>query len=191
MARNFAFERIVQKLGVLDKIADSLAKFAVFGGILFSSLSYCHSLESEKTAHVSTYIERYETGDTSKSVRAISQALRNFFEREDYLQIAEIVKSNACVSQNANEALWRLLVYGDDEGDDMANDLDNVVGFFNSLQTCVANSLCNHKVAHAFFDQSALTFIENFDGYIEDRRKTAKYFAKGLRAFYAEAVPPS
>jgi hypothetical protein len=175
-------------LKTVDITADTLVKIVAIGGIAFTALTYSHNLDNEKIARVTSYIDRYETGDTSKSVRRISSALREFSSRSDYRILMPIVGDSPKSADAAHEAFWQLLINNSANGKEFSNDLDDVVGFYSSLQTCVSAALCDRKVAHAFFDEPADTFFQNFDGYIKDRRKTDAEFALGLERFTQDSA---
>lgn len=164
----------------LISLVEFVVKLTVIGGIVFTALQYRDSKKKDRVDRTTTYVDRYEAGDTSKAARDVSRALRDFSQREDYRALALQAKQDPEIAASANRGVAMMLAYQSRDGAGLVDQLDELVGFYNSLDTCVAAKLCDAAVAHAFFDRPARSLWINFLGYFEDRRTTSPEYAAGL-----------
>ena len=79
-----------------------------------------------------------------------------------------------------------MLAYDSREGEGLADELDQVVGFFNSLEVCIEQNLCTGNVAHAFLDEYASSFWANFGPYILERRVGLPTYGEAFERFCVE-----
>lgn len=79
--------------------------------------------------------------------------------------------------------LAMFLVTDSDGGKGLENELDIIVRFFNGVQICLENGLCDRKVANAFLGSYAQSIWANFGPYIESRRSIIDGYGAGLELF--------
>lgn len=71
--------------------------------------------------------------------------------------------------------------------DDIPASLNEIVGFFDSLQVCVEQRLCDRTTAHAFFDGYANDLWKTFGPVIAyERRSQRPEFAKALQRYIGD-----
>lgn len=159
------------RVGLLTKLLDILVKLATLAGLAFVALEYRSSIDRARVERANTYIDRFETGDIGVAVRAISREVRDVALRPDFAILRSYVASNPGTANAGREQITRLLAFDSRGGKGLSDEIDQVVSYFNSLQACVEQDLCDRKIAHGFFDDYAKNFWANFEPYVLERRQ--------------------
>lgn len=77
---------------------------------------------------------------------------------------------------------------GEKAAGDVPPALLEVTSFFNGLQICIEEGLCDRSTAHAFLDTYAASFWQTYEPIIEHvRGKDRPHFAEGIERFLKDA----
>ena len=68
----------------------------------------------------------------------------------------------------------------------LQHDIELVVSFFDNLNICIENNICDKKVSRAFFIEYANSFYQLHKPWIEDRRRNIPGYACNLWAFVSK-----
>ena len=132
---------------------------------------------------------RFDEGSLAEAQAAVStiaaQAHRAF-----------LTKTNNGSQAGFTEAQWKRLgdqvvieaSYGGDlTTGELAAGIRRVVGFYETLQVCVEREICDQDTAHAYFDDYAQAFWENFHGLVVyERRALRPGFARGMERYLTD-----
>jgi hypothetical protein len=170
--------------GTTRDIVDTLAKLAAMFAVIFAAMEYVNAQRRAQIAHTIAYHNRFETGDVAQSVAMIDTEFRN--QRNIFEQLLTLPSS-----PEEKAAVYRdivsMLAYDANGGKGLEKELDVVIGFFDNLNICVEEDLCQRSVAIPFFGEYAVEFYRNFEPYIEDRRRNLPQFAASFERFVKAA----
>lgn len=153
---------------------DVLAKLGVLAGGLFAAWQFWEAKADQRVARTTAYIERYEEGRVGEARRRINAELRNYLT-----QFQEI--SAAGISSADRDEM--LLSLAEANGGALGADFDVVADFFQGVEICTREGLCNSAVAERYFAASdAPDLWLNFEPYVRLRRENNPRFAEGMEA---------
>lgn len=161
---------------------DVLSKLALVSGITFSVFQFLVYQQAERVKYTFTYVERYDGEPLLTARRRISDAIR---DHEDKIAQLNTARMSPEAASRVKIRLASFLVNDANAGNGIAREIDQVVGFFNGLEVCIGEQLCDAKVADAFLATQAQTLWINFGPYIEGRRKLVANYGLGLEQFAA------
>lgn len=158
----------------LTIVATLISQGALIVGGLFAAYQFMESRKDARVERTMEYILRYDDGRVGDSRRAIQSALRPFLP-----QFAEI---EGGVAPEDREDMVLTLVETGGEGR-LPDHVDTVVDFYESLWTCVRESICSQEVAFGYFTADAHEFVQNFEPYLRRRQENNPAYAGGLERF--------
>lgn len=164
-------------------VFDFLSKVALVCGILFSIYQFNAYKQDERVRYTFQFIERFDSDRFLTTRTTIEAALRS-----QEAAIAEI--NRARVSQDAEVALRRrvalFLINDSNRGQGLVREVELMVDFFDALEICLKERLCDRDTANAFLESHATMLWTNFAPYIEGRRELIPSYGRGLQAFVHE-----
>lgn len=165
-------------------IFDFLSKVALVSGILFSIYQFNAYKQDERVRYTFQFIERFDSDRFLTTRTMIESALRS-----QEAAIAEI--NRARVSPEAERALRTrvalFLVNDSNRGQGIVREVELLVDFFDGLEICLDERLCDRGTASAFLESHAKMLWTNFAPYIEGRRALIPSYGRGLEAFVKQS----
>lgn len=159
---------------------DFLSKIALMGGIVFSLYQFFAFQNSERIKYTIQFVEKYDGANFLRARQTISAVLRQ--HEGKIAQLSSIrISPNADAKLRARMA--QFLVKDSNNKEGIAKELDLVVRFFNGLQICIENNLCDRSIADAFLLAHAKNIWLNFGPYIVSRRKIISGYGLGIELF--------
>lgn len=182
-------EQAAKPKGRLTQLADFVVKIAALAGATFAALEYRAAIDRDRHERTIRYIDRFETGEIGAAVRAISKEIRELAAREDIAEVRDHVVATPAVASESRALVAILLAYDSRNGEGLVDELDQVVSYFNSLQVCLEQNLCDAKVAHSFLDEYSENFWTNFEPYVAERRRDFASYGAAYERFHNSVSP--
>lgn len=147
----------------------------VIGGGLWGFYQYDQLRQSQRVERTMAYIQRYEEGSTAIAVIHMRTTLRAYVEQFNALQADGV---------SASDRRDMILTIADEnvDGRSIADDLDAIAQFYQSLKTCIDENLCDARVGRRYFSDPARELWIDFRPYFEERRKNNQRYAAELEA---------
>lgn len=159
---------------------DAISKIGIVAGGLFAGWQYWEAKTDKRTERTTAYIERYEDGRVGDARREINGKLRPYIA-----QFRQVAVSG--ISPQDRDAM--VLALTEENGGDIANRLDTVADFFQGLETCTSEGLCDRRVAEAYFRSSdAGDLWTNFEPYFRERRANNPSYGDAFEHFAQSTV---
>lgn len=166
---------------------DFLSKIAIVLGIVFSAYQFVNYQKDERIRYTFGYIDKFD-GERYLAARGrIEETLRAHETKIAHFN-AQRMTSEA--GQDLRRKIANFLVNESRNGAGIVADLDLLVDFFEGIEICLTENLCERGVAEAFLQKQSEMLWLNFGPYIEDRRTIIGTYGRGLEAFALRALQP-
>jgi len=169
--------------------AQMIANLTVAISAVIAVGQYVESRRDARIARTLEMLERFE-GETYAAPRQFATVALEDIRGQLHASLSPSELAALPAGQEAELAsrLARIRVYGPAERGALPPELAQITGFFNTLQTCIEQRVCDGKTAHGLFDVYASSFWENYGAVIDhERRRARPSFAQGLETFVGEA----
>lgn len=156
--------------------AELFYKIGLAGAGAFALYQFVDFKTERRIERTTEYIREFERGEIADARSEINSELRPYT-----MQFIELDR-NGGVSPEDKTALVAALI--EESGEGVAQSFDRVVDFYEGLELCVAERLCEAKTAKGYFSEGrAQEFWENYAPYIALRRENNPQFAAALEWF--------
>ena len=159
----------------LKQFLEFLSLLGVIGGGAFAAWQYVQTQELTRVNRTMDYIKSYDEGPVGDARRSLKVFLFPILDQMDH---------GGVKSETREQWLGDMPDHINDAQDPAAVEanIDAVVAFYESLQTCVDNNLCSAKVADKYFyAYDANEFWHNFGPYIIQKCASSPYYGSSLR----------
>lgn len=163
-----------------DGFVNFVSNIVVLVGVVFSIYQFLSYQHDERVKYTFQFVEKFDDDRFIEARRTVSEALRSY---EQKISRLNEVRMNASAETKLRDRLAQFLVNDTNNNNGIARELSLLIGFFNGLQICIEENLCDKPVAHAFFRSQADSIWINFRPYIEGRRKAVQNYGLGLELF--------
>lgn len=139
-----------------------------------------------------SFIERFDGDRLSAAQRAVDDLAGNAGQtiaaRVAAYEAAGVAQADVDVLSDRLFVEAVLAQAGDEVAGDVPPQVLEITSFFNGLQICVEEGLCDRSTAHAFLDTYAASFWQTFGPVIRHvRAKDRPHFADGMERFLKQA----
>lgn len=153
-----------------------LSKFGLAMAAVFALYEFRDAQDVRRTERAMAYVDRFEQGSVAEARRALNAALRPY-----HRQFVELAAQGG-ISVEDKGAIILTLMEGED-GDRLADSLDQMVDFYESVALCAAERLCAAPVVEAYFCPGrAGRLWEDFKPYVQLRRANNPDYGMALEA---------
>jgi hypothetical protein len=164
----------------VDGLLDKLTKAGILIAGVFALYQFMDAKQDAKVQRTSVYITRYEDGTPAAAIRRINAALRPYLG-----QFAKLTGEGGLSAETRNEMVLSLF----EQHATLAEDVDAIVDFYEGLDTCVRQSLCDQATAVRYFGPEARQFYSNFEPYFRERNVSEPAFASSVARFARQERP--
>ncbi|MBY5341190.1 hypothetical protein E0H35_06415 [Rhizobium leguminosarum bv. viciae] len=163
---------------------EAVVKLSIVAGGLFAIFQFLDGKQTERVKATLQYVSRFENEDSAanRARRALSDALRVNAGNLQRLGSAHVSTQQASALK---QKLASTILEDADDDMDVLLELD---GFFNSLQICVRNEICDRNTSLEYFNSYANWLVGNFGEIIDERANRASGFGRGIK-WIAGGVP--
>lgn len=163
---------------VLNERLDVLVKIGLILGAIAAFYQYGVSRDDLRSARTLDHIARFEGEGLVASRHSLDDALRRATQNLE----------SSDITPDIHRRLALMIAYDVDQGKGMINQISDLTGFFDTLQSCIEMRLCDADDAHGFFDDYAARLYSNFRPFIlHYRDRSSPGYASGLEQFVEAA----
>lgn len=159
---------------------DFVSKIALLAGIIISLYQFLEYQKAERIKYTIQFVEKYDRDNFLRARQKVSDVLR---QHEKKIVQLNTIRMSADADSKLRSRMAQFLVMDSNNGTGIAKEIDLVVRFFNGLQICIENNLCNPSIANAFLLAHAKNIWLNFGPYIIKRRKIISGYGLGIELF--------
>lgn len=159
-----------------SQIFEIATKIGLAGAAVFAIIQYRDAQEARRVERAMTYIDTFEQGEIAEARRTLNGALRPYQK-----QFVELAKQGG-ISADDKGAIILTLMEGD-EGVELADSLDQIVDFYESVQLCTDEKLCAPSVIEGYFCPGRASRLwDDFRPYVETRRPNNPEYGTALES---------
>lgn len=167
--------------------APAIASIFAAGSAVFATYQYYVSRGDLHVARTLDFVQRFDSGRFSKAQDEATIAIAAAQETTR-ARLKEPTLAGLSPAERAALAdkLFVAALYGDGirSPPSLPLVIADLTGFFNGLQTCIAEGMCDEKTAHGFFDRYALSlWCDIYPAVTYERDHGREGFALGLQQF--------
>ncbi|ASJ76770.1 hypothetical protein [Granulosicoccus antarcticus] len=154
-------------------------------GVIFVYIQYEQNSTDTRVERTLLYVSEFRDQDTGVGLaqRDINDIL--WKNENNISQVAAIPEDDTRKAEIHQKMVFQWIDSSADSKSPLANSLNEMVSFMESLWVCVEESLCDESAAARFFSQYAARFERNFAPYIQNRMLYAPPYAHGLKGIAA------
>lgn len=171
---------VVADLNILFEL---FVKIALMVGGVAAVIQYLAVERAKRVERTLSYASRFEEEPLTSAQQTLTDIFRDQHRRVELLTRAGIDEAGAAEEERRFADYLRT----EANGTGVEHEIDRIVGFMNSVSTCVREDLCDSRVALTYFGPFADQFDRNLKYYVEQARQSgAPQYGEGLRGL-AEA----
>lgn len=163
----------------LTSVIETVYKAGLILGGLFAAWQYWEAKLDAQIARTIAYVDRFESGSVGQARGEIREELLPYMS-----QFREVTAAGIS-DQDRDELVLSIAEANDSR---IARNLDHVVDFFQGLNICVEEGLCDRRVAMAYFQTSdARDLWTNFEPYVRLRRENNPLYGREFERYASGA----
>jgi len=169
-----------------SKLADFTLKVITIIGALFAGYQYLESRSDLRVSRTLDYVNKLDSNSSrvGKSYNGVvTKTLNDYHNSIARFNLAKLSEEKASILRD--KLLKGILSRSAEgiEGDSFKDALNDVVIFYEQLQICIEEDLCDKQTAETFFQNDARRLWENFNIYLLKIRKITPGYANGIEKF--------
>lgn len=163
---------------------DVAVKVGALAAGIFAFYEYAERRKDARVAQTLEHVARFN--DPAHPVgKAVSQITTTLQAHEDEMRDLEAaMKANPAAAERLREEFVSRLLGGDEEMPGIADAADRVIRFFESVEVCVEEGLCDARSADAYLADYAAGFWSNFsEALVMPRQDFESEYGTGVKYF--------
>ncbi len=168
---------------------DVVTKLGAALAIVIAYFEYVDKQRESRVERVQQFVVRSQEGPIASQLAEIDARVR---EHEAALVDLEAGALSDEGAKAARADLVKFLAYesGPDQSG-LRTQLDSALNFYDSIEVCVEERLCDEATAQAFFAKPTSRLVRNFSPYIEEQRSFRTDYAAPAQSLASRPdVPP-